>query len=127
MSPQQIASRIESALAVVLAMAVAWSILSVEFLPSNDGPQHALVGHVKAHFLDEESGWPSVYALNDPPTSNGYVDLFALLEPAFGFALAHQLTITAIVLLWAIGWFFWLRGETGPGSFVALLAFPCGL
>jgi hypothetical protein len=127
MSPQLTASRIESVLAVVLATAIAWSILCVEFLPSNDGPQHAFVGHVESHFLDEGAGWPAVYALNSPPTSNGYVDLFVLLEPLFGLNRAHQVTITTIVLLWAIGWFFWLRGEAGRGTFVPLLAFPCAL
>jgi hypothetical protein len=124
---QRNASIIESIAALLLTVAVAWCILAVDFLPSNDGPQHAFVGHVKTHFLDQGAGWAELYAVNDPPTSNGYLDLFVLLEPLFGFKRAHQIAVTAIVLLWALAWFFWLRGETKSGSFVALIAFPCSL
>lgn len=127
MAPRSLAAPIESVAAVVLAVAVAWCILSVDFLPSNDGPQHAFAGYVKSHFRDADAGWPAVYEVNDPPTSNGYMDVFVPLEGLFGLQRAHQLTVVAIMLFWAMGWFFWLRGEGGRGSFLALMAFPCAL
>jgi hypothetical protein len=119
--------RLELVFAFLLSIALAWSVFVVDFLPSNDGPQHAFAGYVKGHHDDPDSGWSDMYRLNDPLTSNGYMDLLVPLEAMVGLEAAHQIVVVFLILCWALAWFVWLRGEVGPGTFAALLAFPCAL
>lgn len=119
--------RLEWLIGVAFAIGLVWSLNVVDYLPTNDGPQHSFAGYVKNHIDDPGTTWARDYTVNHPLTSNGYMDVFVVLEPVLGLERAHQATITLIILGWALAWFWWIRGETGPGRFVALVAFPAAL
>lgn len=118
---------IEAAAVLACIAAVSWSVLCVDFVPSNDGPQHTFAGFVKLNSAIARTEWAANYAPNNPLTSNGYMDLFLILEPRVGVELAHQSIILSVLLLWSFGWFFWVRSHVGPYSMLGFIAFPLSL
>lgn len=113
----------ELVLGVVFTAWMVWAVARVPFLPSNDGPQHAFVAYVRNHLDDPGSGWADLYAPNDPPSSNGYVQVVRLLEQHVGLDAAHQAFICGMLMAWSWVWFAFLRRMVGAGSFIPLVAF----
>jgi hypothetical protein len=89
---------------VVVFLVSSWPTITHPLLVSNDGPQHLLQGFVHAHYDDPTLRFGEVFALNEPLTSRGYLDLFRALEPLLGWYSAHRLIVLFAQALWCSGW-----------------------
>jgi hypothetical protein len=102
------AFRHRTLIVVVACVAVfvvsSWPTLTHPLVFSNDGPQHLLQGFVHTHYDDPRFGFDEVFALNEPLTSRGYLDLFRWLEPIVGWYSAHRAILLVAQALWCSGW-----------------------
>lgn len=110
--------------ASALLVAAQWS---VPYLPTNDGPQHVLIGHIQNNYVPG-----SIYVAQLVPnlkvTYYGFDALFMPLEAALGWQDALRLSLSIITLLFAWG-FVALARSLDPRSvpWVGLLGFPLAL
>lgn len=108
------------------SLGMVWALNSISYLPTNDGPEHILSGHIENHYND--SG--TIYAQHLIPLSQyagrGFAILYNPLEKAFGWRLATQ-TVLSIVLLvnaWGLAWL--VNSIDSRRKWIALLAFAFG-
>ena len=108
------ANRIERGLwllaCLASSVAIVWTLASVPYLPTHDGPQHILLGHIENHYDDPGT----IYAPPPPPppqhlqptlqlAARGFALLFVPLEPLLGYqgATTAILSIGALVGAWS--------------------------
>jgi hypothetical protein len=80
------------------SLAVALAIFSVAYLPTNDGPQHVLSGHLQKAF--SEPGTPYSDVLEPLPgfAERGFSTLFVPLLELFSWRVALSITLVVIAL-----------------------------
>src|SRR3954451_8566113 len=93
-SPLVVALTIAASVAAVLA------IWCVDYLPTHDGPQHLLLGHLENHFDDPGAGWARYLTPSTQVTAFGFLFVFAPLEQLFSWRTALRLTLSIDVLVW---------------------------
>jgi hypothetical protein len=90
------------ALALLLA-AVAWSVGSLPYLPTHDGPQHIYTIHAANHLDDPGTDWQRWFHANTPISSHGFGVFFVPLDAFFDWDIALRAALVAMTLLWALG------------------------
>jgi hypothetical protein len=109
---------------LVASVALVGALCAVPFLPTNDGAQHVLAGHIQAHYADADSALVRAYLEPLPQfAEQGFAALFVPLDGALGWRAALRVTL-AIGLLGNAWAFAWLVRLLAPGrSIVGLLGF----
>ena len=108
---------------VVLVVAVAW----VDYLPTNDGPEHIFAAYVRGHIDQPGRGW-SRYLENAPlVTGSGFVALLSVLDSFLSWRIAFRVAVTGLALAWAWAAFA-LAASLGPRRrWLGLLGFAAAL
>jgi hypothetical protein len=110
---------------MLLASVALVAVLSVvPLLPTNDGAQHVLVGHIAAHYADPGADLYRAYLEPLPQfAESGFAALFVPLDGLLGWRAALRATL-AVGLLGNAWAFAWLVRLLAPGrSIVGLLGF----
>lgn len=116
--------------AVALSILLLASILSIDYLPTHDGPQHAFGAWVSGHLDDPATGWGR-YLERDPKlTSRGFDEMFSAFALVGSWRPALRLTLAAMALGWA-----WacmalaaaLAGDAPARRWLGLLGFASSL
>ena len=79
------------------------SITSVDYLPTNDGPERIFSGQMLNHLHDPGRGYDKYLSESATLTNVGFEMVFARFEPWLGWRRAYQVVICLIALLWAWG------------------------
>ena len=88
---------------LLLLLALAAAVASIEYLPTHDGPQHVFTAHAAAHLDHPGRGWERWLSSNVPVTNHGFTALFAPFDAWLPWQTALRIAITLSVLLWAGG------------------------
>src|SRR5262245_61258339 len=86
-----------------LAVALVATLWMVEYLPTNDGPNHVLLGYLSNHLDDAGKGYADFLKPSWPITSLGFQFLFSVLERAMPWRHALRAVLSLGALLWAFG------------------------
>lgn len=116
-------ARFGVALAVVAVLA-AWPVLSVPYLPTNDGPQHILSGVMQNHFDDPGSVYPARLIPQLQYAERGFSLFFLPLEAMLGWRRATQVFLVMLVELTGLGVLFVTTGVDPRRRAAGLLGFP---
>ncbi len=81
-------------------LAVLLLVYVVDYLPTNDGPQHAYVGFLSGH--SHEEPFSRYYARSWPLAQSWYV-VFSNLEALIGWREAYRMAIALTLLSWTLG------------------------
>jgi hypothetical protein len=87
-------------LALVIAGVVA-ALYSVDYLPTNDGPQNAYAAFVRSHI--SESPFDRYYAATRPWSAWGWGLVLGLLERVLGWREAYRASIAVAAISWVVG------------------------
>ena len=88
---------VAAALSVALAVAVAW----VDYLPTNDGPQHIFSAYLQDHLDDAGRGWNRYLARGALITGSGFDRLLTVLNRLLTWRSAFRVALTGLALVWA--------------------------
>jgi len=90
----------EVILLAALAAATLAALLSVDYLPTNDGPRHIFAIHAANHLDEPGTGYGLFFEPSYPVTSLGFQTIFGPLERWLPWRTALQLALGAMLLLW---------------------------
>jgi hypothetical protein len=103
--------------------ALAWVIHSVAYLPTNDGPEHILSGHIENHFNDPGTHYADHLIPAAQYAGRGFALVYRPLERVLGWRSAARVTLSFATLLGAWS-FVWLTVCLDPRRrWAALLGF----
>lgn len=108
------------------SLGMVWALNSIPYLPTNDGPEHILSGHIENHYNDPGT----IYAQHLTPLSQyagrGFALLYVPLEKALGWRLATQVVLSIVLLVnaWGVAWL--VNSIDSRRKWIALLAFAFG-
>jgi hypothetical protein len=106
----------------VLGMATLWC---VDYLPTNDGPQHIFLGHVENHYSDPTTIYGRQLEPQPQLTSRGFALWWTPLEPLLGFRDATRVVLS-LFYSWTFGGYALLVHALGrPRRWLALAG--CGV
>jgi hypothetical protein len=88
------------ALASCLLVLAVWS---VPYIPTHDGPQHVMSGHIENHYADPGAIYPRHLSPAPQFAARGFAFLFVPLESLLGWQDALRTVLSIIVLLGAWG------------------------
>src|SRR5687768_15017970 len=88
--------------ATALSFLVVGSLWCVDYLPTNDGPQHVFNAHVARRLGDLSRGHGRYLTEGGAITGIGFDTLYGTFERMFAWRNALRLSLSVIVLLW--GW-----------------------
>lgn len=91
---------------VALSVALLIAIWCVDYLPTNDGPNHILLGYLVGHLDDPGKGYAHFVKPAWPVTTLAFHTLFAAFERLMPWKEALRATFTVGALLWAWGFGF---------------------
>jgi hypothetical protein len=98
------AGRVAHGLALLLASLGVWAALAaVPLLPTNDGPEHIMMGHIENHYDDEDTVYRHFLAPAPQYAGRGFAALFVPLEPLLGWRAAYRTTVLILLLGWSWG------------------------
>lgn len=80
-----------------------WALSVVPVLPTNDGPQHIMMGHIENHYDDPGTLYRHYLAPAPQYAGRGFAALFVPLEPLLGWRGAFRVTVFVVLLAWAWG------------------------
>jgi hypothetical protein len=110
---------------VLLAAASAcWAILSVDYIPTNDGPQHVVQGYIENHYFDPGTIYRDHLAAAPQHASRGFSLLFLPLEQLMSWKSALRVSLLVIVLGSAAAFCALVITLQPQRRAVALLGFP---
>jgi len=111
-----------AALAVASA-AVCAALWVVPYLPTGDGPQHLMTGHIDNHFDDQ--GTVYSYFLSPAPqfAGRGFSAVYVPLEAALGWRRAAQAALALSLLAWAWGFVALCRAVAPGRQWLGVLGF----
>jgi hypothetical protein len=114
---------VATVLSVVLAIAVAW----VDYLPTNDGPQHIFSAYLQDHLDDTGQGWNRYLDRGALITGSGFDHLLTVLDRILSWRSAFRLAVTGLALAWA--WSVLALGASlgSRGRWLGLLGFATSL
>jgi len=114
---------------IMIALAsfgLVWALNSVSYLPTNDGPEHILSGHIENHYGDPGT----IYANHLVPLSQyaarGFSLLYVPLEKALGWRAATQAVLSIVLLVNAWGLTWLINAVESRRKWISLLAFAFG-
>lgn len=113
------------ALVVVVCGAAAWAILSVPYVPTNDGPQMVLTVHMEENYAG--SVYEKQFSLGYQLGSRGFAILYAPLYGVMGWAAALSVFECLLVLLTGFGVMALAHVLQPKRRGAALVAFPLAL
>jgi hypothetical protein len=127
-SPQETGwSPLVAALSVVASIAVLVAVWIVDYLPTHDGPQHLLLGHLENHFGDPGAGFDRFLQPGFQVTEFGFNVVFAPLEQLFSWRTALRLTLSLDVLVWGWGYTALVAAIDRRRAALGLLGFASAL
>lgn len=88
---------------LLASVGVLWSLWSVPYLPTHDGPQHIMFGHIENHFDDPNVIYPALLRPSTQLASRGFAALFVPLEARLPWRDALRVTLSIALLGWAWG------------------------
>ena len=80
-----------------------WALSVVPFIPTNDGPQHVMMGHIENHYDDEGAIYRHFLAPAPQYAGRGFAALFVPLESVMPWRAALRLSLFIILLGWSLG------------------------
>lgn len=89
------------ACALVLSLALAVAVAWVDYLPTNDGPQHIFAAYLQGHLHQPGMGWDRYLDHGALITGSGFVSLLGFLDRLLPWRLAFRVGITLAALCWA--------------------------
>jgi hypothetical protein len=113
--------------AIAATVGLVTAINVVDYLPTHDGPQHVLMAHIDNHYSDPGSVYPDYYYPSQALVARGFSLVFSPLENAFGWRLAHQITLSFIVVVWAWGVMAFVNGVEPRRRLVGLVGFASAI
>jgi hypothetical protein len=106
------------AVSFVLGVATLWS---VDYLPTNDGPQHIFLGHAENLYGDSTTIYRSQFVPQLQFAARGFALWFDPLEPLLGFRDATRVVLS-LFYSWIFGGYVLLVHALGPSRrWLALL------
>lgn len=97
------------------------AIYAVDFLLTNDGPQHLLTAFVHRFYHSSPLRFDETWIINEPLTDHGYKEVFGLLVTWFPWRLADRIAFHAPVLVASAGWLLVARWRGGQWQVRGLL------
>lgn len=98
----------------LLALGLLAALWCVDYLPTQDGPQHVFAVHAAQHLDDPGAGYGRFLERGTPVTNLGFSTLFGALERVLPWRRALALALGAQVLVWCAGAFALARA-VAPG------------
>jgi hypothetical protein len=89
---------------VLASMASVASLWTVDYLPTNDGPQHLLAAHIEAHYGDPGTVYADLLALEPQFAGRGFSMVFLPLQAVLPWKVALRVALSLITAAW--GWGF---------------------
>ena len=86
-----------------IAVATLAAVWTVDYIPTNDGPQHIFTVHARNHLSDPATGWDAYFEPAHPITNRGFAFLFGPLDRLMPWRTALKLAVSAMALLWIAG------------------------
>ncbi len=88
---------------ILFSVAIGIALLSVDFLPTNDGPQQIFGTFASLHIDDAALGYSRYLERGSPISNYGFDVIYRPLLHVLDWRLAHQVALTVIALTWAWG------------------------
>ncbi len=88
-----------------LLVALVLAVVSVPYLPTNDGPQHIFTLHATNHLDEPGRGWREWLAPHQPLSSRGFATVFTPLDLLLPWRAATRVALAVMVAVWAAGAF----------------------
>jgi hypothetical protein len=89
------------AIAALLSMALALAVAWVDYLPTNDGPQHIFSAYLQNHMDDAGRGWNRYLDRGMLVTGSGFDHLLTFLDRFLSWRSAFRVALTGLALAWA--------------------------
>jgi hypothetical protein len=111
------------ALAALAVLGVCAAIGVVDYIPTNDGPQHVILGHIENRLDDPASGFGAYFVRGRPLTSLGFHAIYTVAERWMPWRAALRVCLVIITLLWSLGYLAFVRAVDRRRAPLALLGF----
>ena len=90
---------------VALLAGLVLAVVSVPYLPTNDGPQHIFTLHATNHLEAPDRGWSQWLEPHQPLSSRGFATVFTPLDLLLSWRAATRVALAVMVAVWAAGAF----------------------
>jgi hypothetical protein len=97
------AHQAEILVALAFAAALVGALWIIDYLPTGDGPNHALTGYLTVALHDPAKGYDAFLTPGHPRSSLFFHGIYAAFLRVLPWQPAQQLTLTLGALLWAFG------------------------
>ncbi len=111
------------AIAVALSVLLVGAVWCVDYLPTNDGPQHVFLGYASRHIDDIDKGYGRYLEPNPALTGVGFDALYGVFLIFLPWRPAVSLVLTVMTLLWAWGVVALATSLGGRRRWLGLLGF----
>lgn len=107
---------VRAAAGALLLGLIGWALFGVDYVATNDGPNHFANCVLAARLADPDSALHAYLELGTPLTGQGFHSICRPLAAVFPPFLAYRLTLLLIVALSALGagWVAWTLDRDGP-------------
>lgn len=108
------------------SIGMVWALNSISYLPTNDGPEHILSGHIENHYNDPGTIYAQHLTRLSQYAGRGFSLLYVPFEKTFGWRVATQAVLSIVLLIQAWGLAWLVNSIDSRRKWVALLAFAFG-
>ncbi len=109
--------------ATLLSVLMLTALFVVDYVPTNDGPQHIFMSYAVRHLDDPASGYGRYLSAGTAFTGLGFDAIFGVAHVFLPWRAAVQATLAVTVLLWAWGFMFLAASAFPARRWLGLLGF----